>query len=123
LRVALSKSPGALRDAARQRWAQANGGRAIEMEAEVHHSDPLQFAHLKPNAEPNRLANLWALRPEAHQIANREWAAFSRALEGRIPSQAELMAAKLRIDKLVTPYIRRPGVPRSNKPGGEGGLF
>jgi hypothetical protein len=118
----LTKSSNALRDAGRQRWAKAYGAPAKKMQAQVHHSDPLQFANLKPNADPNRLANLWALRPEAHQIANREWAIFSRALQGRTPSQAELMAAKLRIDKLVAPNIRRPGTPWSIKPpGGKGG--
>jgi hypothetical protein len=112
----------ALREVGRARLAQANGSPARKMEAEVHHSDPLQFAHLKPKADPNRLSNLWPLRPEAHQIANREWEIFTRALKGRVPSQAEVMAAKLRIDKLVAPYIRRPGAPWSIKPpGGKGG--
>jgi hypothetical protein len=111
----------ALREAGRIRFARANGIAAKTMEAEVHHSEPLQWAHLKPNADPNRLANLWGLRAEAHQIASREWMAFERALKGRVPTQAELMAAKLRIDRLVEPYIRRGGVPRSNVPRGKGG--
>lgn len=110
-----------LRGGGRDRLAQANGLSAKEMQSEVHHSDPLQFAHLKPKADPNRLANLSALRPEAHDIATREWAVFSQALKGGVPSQAELMAAKLRIEKLVAPYIRRAGVPRSNKPPRNGG--
>jgi len=111
----------ALRAAARARFARANGISASEMQAEVHHSDPLEWAHLKPDADPNRLANLWGLRKEAHGIPNREWAAFSKSLEGRLPSQAELMDAKLRIDRLVAPYIRRAGLPRSNRPPGKGG--
>jgi hypothetical protein len=111
----------ALRAAARAKFARANGISASEMQAEVHHSEPLEWAHLKPDADPNRLANLWGLRKEAHAIATREWAAFDRALEGRIPSQAELMQAKLRIDRLVAPYIRRAGLSRSNRPPGKGG--
>jgi hypothetical protein len=71
------------------------------MEAQVHHSDPLEWAHLKPNADPNRLANLWALRREAHDIATNAWSAFSRSLQGRVPTQAEIMEAKLRIDRMV----------------------
>jgi hypothetical protein len=92
------------------------------MQAQVHHSDPLEWAHLKPDADPNRLANLWALRKEAHEIATQEWAAFRRYLNGRSPSQAELMEAKLRIDRMVEPYIRRAGAPWSVKKPGERGL-
>jgi hypothetical protein len=106
----------ALRAAARARLARANGISTSEMQAEVHHSDPLEWAHLKPDADPNRLANLWGLRGEAHDVATRAWADFSRALKGRVPTQAELMEAKLRIDRMVEPFIRRAGVPRSNTP-------
>jgi hypothetical protein len=102
-----------LRSAARAKFARANGISASEMQAEVHHSDPLEWAHLKPNADPNRLANLWGLRGEAHDIATRAWADFDKSLNGRIPSAADLMEAKLRIDRLVEPFIRRAGVPRS----------
>ena len=111
----------ALRSAARVKLARANGISTKVMQAEVHHSDPLEWAHLKPNADPNRLANLWGLRGEAHDIATRAWADFSRSLKGRVPTQAELMEAKLRIDRMVEAYIRRAGVPRSNTPPREGG--
>jgi hypothetical protein len=75
---------------------------------------------------PGVPVTLRARRPEsrgeqAHTIATREWGAFTRSLEDRIPSQAELMEAKLRIDRLVAPYIRRAGLPRSNRPPGKGG--
>lgn len=121
LRALSTAEKTALRKVGRIRFARANGMTARAMNAEVHHSDPLQWAHLKPNADPNRLANLWGLRNEAHQIATREWAAFEKALNGRVPTQAELMAAKLRIDRLVEPYIRRASVPRSQVPPGKGG--
>lgn len=91
------------------------------MKAQVHHSDPLEWAHLKPAADPNRLANLWALRAEAHDIATRAWAEFARQLNGRVPTLAEQMGAKLRIDRMVDAYIRRAGVPRSNRPPRKGG--
>lgn len=110
-----------LRGAARTKLARANGISTSEMQAEVHHSDPLEWAHLKPKADPNRLANLWGLRKEAHAIATREWGAFNRELRGRLPTQAELMDAKLRIDRMVEPYVRRAGLPRSNRPPGKGG--
>jgi hypothetical protein len=111
----------ALRAAARAKFARANGISASEMQAEVHHSEPLEWAHLKPDADPNRLANLWGLRKEAHALPTREWTAFAKSLEDRLPSQAELMQAKLRFDRLVAPYIRRAGLPRSNRPPGKGG--
>jgi len=111
----------AIREKDRIRVARANGMPASKMRAEVHHSDPLEWAHIKPNADPSRLANLAVLRKEAHVIATREWATFKRSLEGRLPTQAELMAAKLRIDRMVEQYVLRPGLPRSNKPPGKGG--
>ena len=110
--------------AGRARLARANGGvSASEMNADVHHSLPVQYSDLFPNADPNRLANLWALRPEAHQIATRLWSQFARNIAGRIPTQAEVMAQKLQVDGEVAPYVRRPGVPRSNIPRTKGGLY
>lgn len=106
----------ALRAAARRRWADANGIKASELNAVVHHSLPLEWAHRFPDADPNRLAGLWGLRDNIHQIANSEWAAFSRALNGRIPTQAEIMAEKLRIDRLLAPYVQRSGIPRPPTP-------
>ncbi|MDB5427768.1 MAG: hypothetical protein JWR47_225 [Phenylobacterium sp.] len=102
----------ALRRQARDRFAQASGISASEIGAKVHHSKPLEYAHLEPAADPNRLANLWGLPDEAHQIASNEWTAFRAALKGRIPSQAEIMAAKLRIDRMVEPYLLRAGLSR-----------
>jgi hypothetical protein len=102
----------ALRRQARDRFAQASGISGSEIGAKVHHSKPLEYAHLEPAADPNRLANLWGLADEAHQIASNEWTAFRAALKGRTPSQAEIMAAKLRIDRIVEPYLRRAGLSR-----------
>jgi len=110
--------------AGRARLAQANGGvSASDMNAQVHHSLPVRYSNLFPNADPNRLANLWALRPEAHQIATRLWLQFERNLAGRIPTQARVMAQKLQVDREVAPYVQRPGIPRSNIPGNQGGLY
>jgi hypothetical protein len=44
------------------------------------------------------------------------------SLNGRTPSPAEVMAMKMKIERMVEPYIRRGGVSRSNKPPGQGGL-
>jgi hypothetical protein len=102
----------AIRREARDRFTQANGISAAELGGKVHHSDPLEYAFLTPDADPNRLASLWGLPDEAHLIASNAWTAFRAGLKGRAPTLAEKMAAKLRIDRMVEPYILRPGVPR-----------
>jgi len=113
----------ALRRAARARLGRANNISASDMQAEVHHFDPLEWAHVKPNADPNRLANLGALRGEAHDIASKAWGEFRSALKGRLPTQAELHEATMRINRMVEPYIRRAGVPRSNTPPRQGDQY
>ncbi|CAN5706161.1 hypothetical protein BH11PSE1_BH11PSE1_25700 [soil metagenome] len=110
-----------LRGQARARYARANNLPAKDMAAQVHHSRPLEWAHRFPDLDPNELANLWALRPVVHNIATRAWSAFKASLKGRTPSQTEIMAEKLRIDRLVEAYLRRPGVPRSRPKGNEAG--
>jgi hypothetical protein len=109
--------------AGRARLAQANGISARDMNADVHHSLPVQYSENFPNADPNRLANLWPLRPQAHQIATRMWSQFAKDLGGRTPTQAEIMVQKLKVDGEVAPYIRRAGVPRSNIPREKGALY
>jgi hypothetical protein len=101
-----------VRAAARKRIAQANGTPASKIDGEVHHRVALRFAHLFPNADPNRLANLIPLMREAHLIASRSEADFVRALAGRIPTQAEIVAQAMRLDKLIEPYVLRVGVSR-----------
>lgn len=101
-----------LRAAARQRVAQAYGESASELGGEVHHRVALRFAHLFPNADPNRLANLVPLMRQAHVIASRAEAEFARSLAGRTPTQAEVMAHAMRLDKLIEPYVLRAGVAR-----------
>lgn len=116
-REPLGRSVKAIREEGRNVWARANKNvPASKLDAQVHHSDPLQWAHLKPKADPNRLANLWPLSPEEHLIASREWTKFARELKGREPTLAEVMEAKMRIDKLVAPLVRRLGASRPNPP-------
>lgn len=101
----------ALRATARKRVAQANGVSASELAGEVHHRVALRFARLF-RADPNRLANLVPLMREAHVIASRAEAEFVRALAGRTPTQAEVMAQAMRLDKLIEPYVLRAGLAR-----------
>ncbi len=106
----------AIRSAGRKRYAQAAGQEARDFEAQVHHRIELQFQHLMPRADPNRLANLIALRRAAHDIASREWAAFARSLNGRSPTQSELIAQAMKVDRMIQPYIVRAPVPRPGPP-------
>ena len=101
-----------LRSSARKRVAKACGESASELGGEVHHRVALRSAHLFPNADPNRLANLVPLMREAHVIASRAEAEFVRSLAGRPPTQAEVMAHAMRLDKLIEPYVLRAGVAR-----------
>lgn len=105
----------ALRDAGRARYAQANPGYGKAWEVEVHHRIDLRFAHLFPKADPNRLANLAALRKDAHNVVTQATNRFLSAL-GREPSPAEVMAHKLGLDKLVETHLVRAGV-RGRLPG------
>lgn len=107
---------GKLRKEGRRQFARANGISASEMKAVVHHSRPVEWSHIIPRADPNSTANLWALREAAHKLANREWAKFAASLAGRRPTQAEYMREKLRIDRIVAPYVKTAGVARSSKP-------
>ena len=110
-----------LRKDARAIIDRTNGTQASRVGADVHHSDPLEWAHIKPNAPPNRLANLTVLDKYAHNIATQAWAEFKRSLGGRTPTPAEVMRAKLRIDKMVGAYVRRNGVSRPGpRPTGGG---
>jgi len=111
-RVLTKNEKDALREIARARWAQANGVSAKELGAQVHHEDPLEWAHLKPNADPNRLSNLLGLRPPGHTVANRAWDLFRRSLGGAQPTPAQVTAQKLRVNPLLEPYVVRPGLPQ-----------
>jgi hypothetical protein len=66
---------------------------------------------------------LAALRREAHDIATAEWRAFRGALDGRTPTQAELMKEKLRVDPKTSPYNRRAGAAWSIKAPDKKGLL
>lgn len=101
----------AIRRAARERYARAYGGRASDWAGQVHHRVALRFRKLFPNTDPNRLANLQALEEEAHIAVTQATEAWVRSL-GRAPTQAEVMAHTMRMDKLIEPYILRAGVPR-----------
>jgi hypothetical protein len=75
---------------------------------EVHHRLPLEWAHLFPNAEPNRLANLVAYPPEIHYRVTELWRQFKDRLPpGAMPTQADVMKMVLRIEKFTGKYAVR----------------
>ena len=49
-------------------------------------------------ANPNRLANLVGVDKATHTLINNAWAAWKRGLNGRTPTQVEVMRQALAID-------------------------
>jgi len=49
---------------------------------------------------------------EAHIVASRAEAEFVRTLAGRAPTQGEVMAHAMRLDKIIEPSILSAGVAR-----------
>jgi RHS repeat-associated protein len=73
---------------------------------EIHHRIPLQWAHLFPGVDPNRLSNLYALPVNIHrQIVTPAWNAFARA--NPFPSAADVAKFAIEMDKIIAPYINR----------------
>ena len=87
------------RRSARRIWEQRTSARASLSGLDVHHRIPLEWAHKLPNADPNRAANLIGVgKGVDHESLNNIWKEFSRSLNGRDPSAAEIMKKVLDID-------------------------
>jgi hypothetical protein len=91
-----------LRSEARDIWQTTTGRRAIWDELQVHHRIPLEWSHQFGRANPNRLSNLVGIDSAAHTQVTNAWRAWKRGLNGRIPSQAEIMEQTLRIDEIFS---------------------
>ncbi|MBM3854084.1 MAG: hypothetical protein FJ399_13175 [Verrucomicrobia bacterium] len=91
-----------LRERARAIWEATTGRRAIWDDLQVHHRIPLEWAHLFPKADANRLSNLVGVASAEHSQVTELWNAWRRSLNGRTPTQAEVMQQALRIDELFT---------------------
>ncbi len=87
------------RAAARDLWQAVTGLRAGWRGFDIHHRIPLEWAQIFPKADPNRLANLVAVTTEDHKLINQMWAQFDTALNGRTPSQAEVLQQAIRVDE------------------------
>ena len=90
-----------LRREARNIWEAANDRKLSEGE-QVHHRVPLEWAHLTPDADPNRLANLREMTVHDHTQVNRAWTAFKTQHRrmGTTPTAAQVLHEALRIDEL-----------------------
>jgi hypothetical protein len=98
----------ALREAGRKDWRKKNGVPATDLAAHIHHTMPLEWAHLFPRANPARYSNLLALPPKVHDYVTKQWGMFKRGLGGREPTQAELMKQKLWMERKTIEYIVTP---------------
>lgn len=91
-----------LRAEARDIWQATTGRRAIWDDLQVHHRIPLEWSHLFGRANPNRLSNLVGVDSATCTQISNAWAAWKRGLNGRTPTQAEVMEQALRIDKMYS---------------------
>ena len=74
---------------------------------QVHHRIPIEWAHLFPDADPNRLSNLVGLDEAVHEQVSSMWTGFRmrfRALN-REPSAKEILEAAQEIDKVIESRI------------------
>lgn len=96
---AFGKVKDSLRTEARDIWQSITGRRAIWDNLEVHHRIPLELAHILPRANPNRISNLVGINSQSHTQVTQAWNAWIRSLNGRTPTQEEVMKQALRIDE------------------------
>ena len=88
----------ALRKAAREIWEKRTGRRAFWDGMDVHHRIPLEYAHLFPKSDPNRVSNLIGMTAANHTDVTNAWNAWKLGLKGRVPTQAEIVEQAIRID-------------------------
>jgi hypothetical protein len=89
----------ALRADARDIWQARTGRPAIWDDLQVHHRIPLEWAHLFPHSDPNRISNLIGMTSANHTQVTNAWNAWRQSLNGRIPTQAEVLQQAIRIDE------------------------
>ena len=80
-------------------WLVRAGKEAAWDGLQVHHRIPLEWAHLFPNSDPNRISNLLGMIGTDHDLVTAAWRQWKRSLNGRAPSQTEVIQQALRIDK------------------------
>jgi len=88
-----------LRTEARDIWFSLSGRRAIWDDLQVHHRIPLEWSHIFPRQHPNQISNLVGVNPNSHSQITKVWNAWRQALDGKIPTQAEIMEQALKVDE------------------------
>jgi hypothetical protein len=94
-----NEAKGALRASAVNIWQARTGRRAVWDGMDVHHRIPLEWSHLFPNADANRVANLIGMKSSDHTLVTNAWNAWRQGLNGRVPTQAEVLEQALRVDE------------------------
>jgi hypothetical protein len=94
----------AFRAEARNIWQDLTGKRAIWDDLQVHHRIPLEWSHYFPDANPNRVTNLVGINPQAHTQVTNAWNAWRLALNGRVPTQADIIRQAVNIDNTFINY-------------------
>ncbi len=100
-----TKQRDSFRNSAARTWKRRTGQSAGSQDMEVHHRIPLEWSHIFPNANPNRKANLIAIRKGPHDQIDIAWRVWKSQLNGRIPTQAEVLAQALRVDNQFSGFF------------------
>jgi hypothetical protein len=95
-----------LRSSARDIWQERTGRRAAWDGMDVHHRIPLEWSHLFPKSDPNRISNLIGMTPTHHTHVSNAWNAWRQSLYGRVPTQAEVLQQAMSIDEQFAHWMR-----------------
>lgn len=95
-----------LRESARKIWQERTGRRAIWDQLQVHHRIPLEWSHVFPDVDPNRIRNLVGMPGPAHTEMTNAWNAWRRQLNGRIPSAEEVMEKAAELDEKFVEFMQ-----------------
>lgn len=79
------------------------------MTQQVHHRIPLEWAHIFPNMNPNRLSNLQIINEKKHNGVGgitAEWRQFKTSLQGKVPTQKQILDEAARIDAKFKKWIQ-----------------
>ncbi|TWT45026.1 tRNA(Glu)-specific nuclease WapA precursor [Phycisphaerae bacterium RAS1] len=87
-----------LRTEGRAIWEAHAKIRAQQQGLEVHHRIPLEYAHLFPSVNPNRLTNLVGVPAVPHSDITQAWLRWGRNL-GHEPTSVDVMTQACRIDE------------------------
>jgi RHS repeat-associated protein len=95
-----------LRREAKLIYDYVNPGRRVAEKLEIHHRIPLEYAHLFPDSDPNRLSNLVGLTEPIHDQVEARWKQFAQNLGGISPNSAQVQRFAMEIDKEFSIYYR-----------------